>query len=305
MIFVNITDNVYEITPNTTVTGVAVSDLHEFHVGGGKRWQETHKQVVDECLSKILKDENIDFLILNGDIFEGYETGYNKKDLVKKIKEYITELNNKNTRNIPIIYVAGNHDDRQYIMNSLEKLAEEIENFFFHKEDAIIKMGKYILYFTHGDLHLRDECNPNERIPDHQMQLSFHKYLQHLPENSAIKFTVAFSHFYALLRPIIQPLIADNIHTPEEVTRKILEKMQEEQPELWEELKNAESSVIITGHTHNPFIICDLLTRILFANCGTAVHLNRLNPIVVTMSEAEIKVSNYNNENANNIAKGR
>lgn len=264
--------------PSENVRVLAVSDLHKGHTAPSKKWIKKHDNLVDDTLEEVLLDKNIDILVLNGDIFEGYETPYKKSEMRKRIKEYINDLNDKNTRNIPIIYVVGNHDDKGYMVKTLKKLAKKIDNFHVYKEYVII--GNVL--FAHGDLYLRLDENPNKRKLGNQAN---HTFKPPFMEGGV------YGHIYALLRNPVQFLADATKSNPDYVIDTINSRMKKEQPKIYELIK-----AVVTGHIHNLFIKNKYDKW--WGNSGTSVHEDKLGPIAVNISSnGEVNLSFYRGAN--------
>jgi UDP-2,3-diacylglucosamine pyrophosphatase LpxH len=273
--------NYFEI-PSERVNVLTVSDLHKLHTAPSKKWIKKHDKLIDDTLEEALRDENIDAIVLNGDIFEGYETPYNKEEMKERIKEYITDLNKKNTRKIPIIYVVGNHDDKEYMVKTLKKLAKKIDNFHVYKEYVIIGNENAKVLFSHGDLYLRPDENPNKRKLGNQAN---HTFKPPFMEG------MVYANLYALFRNFVQIFVDIKKSNPNYVIDTIDRRMEKEHPEIYNVVQ-----AIITGHTHNPFI--ENKYGKLWGNTGTSVEKKRLNPIVATISSnGEVNLSFYRGAN--------
>jgi len=277
-------DNFYKI-PSEWVSDFnvfSVSDLHNFHTAPSKKWIEEHDKLTKSTLKQALRDENIDAIVLNGDIFEGYETPYSKSEMRKRIKEYVNDLNEKNARKIPIIYVVGNHDDKGYMVKTLEELAKETPNFHVYREYVIIGNEKTKVLFTHGDLLLRKLCNLSKRVLGNQGDYALRPLLLQKE---------VYANLYALFRNFVQIFVDIKKSNPNYVIDTIDRRMEKEHPEIYNVVQ-----AIITGHTHNPFI--ENKYGKLGGNTGTSVEKKRLNPIVATISSnGEVNLSFYRGAN--------
>ncbi|WP_133557978.1 metallophosphoesterase family protein [Algoriphagus boseongensis] len=106
----------------------------------GKRLQEfsrleEQKLVLDEiCL--IADQEQVDLVLLAGDIFDSFNPAHEAVELLYKT---LRRLSKNGTR--PIIAISGNHDSTQFV-EAPDPLARELGILFYSRYDSIIPCGK-------------------------------------------------------------------------------------------------------------------------------------------------------------------
>src|SRR5690554_2177870 len=105
----------------------------------GKRLQEfsrleEQKEVLEEIIS-IAEQENVDLVLLAGDIFDAFNPSHEAVELLYKT---LRKLSNNGKR--PIIAISGNHDSTQFVA-APDPLARELGIFFYSKYDQTISCG--------------------------------------------------------------------------------------------------------------------------------------------------------------------
>lgn len=106
----------------------------------GKRLQdfsrlEEQKLVLDEIV-EISDRENVDMILLAGDIYDTFNPPH---DAVELLYKTLRKLSKNGTR--PIIAISGNHDSTQFV-EAADPLARELGIFFYGKYQSIIPVGK-------------------------------------------------------------------------------------------------------------------------------------------------------------------
>lgn len=106
----------------------------------GKRLQEysrleEQKLVLDE-ICQIADRENIDLVLLAGDIFDSFNPAHEAVELLYKT---LRRLSKNGTR--PILAISGNHDSTQFV-EAPDPLARELGIFFYSRYDSVIPCGK-------------------------------------------------------------------------------------------------------------------------------------------------------------------
>jgi len=106
----------------------------------GKRLQEfsrleEQEQVLEEIIG-IAEDEEVDLVILAGDIFDSFNPSHQAIELLFRS---LRRLSKNGTR--PIIAIAGNHDSNQ-LVEAPDPLARELGILFYADYDSVIKTGK-------------------------------------------------------------------------------------------------------------------------------------------------------------------
>lgn len=106
----------------------------------GKRLQEysrleEQKEVLQEIVD-IAENEDVDLVLLAGDIFDSFNPNHEAVELLYKT---LKKLSNNGQR--PIIAISGNHDSTQFI-EAPDPLAREMGIFFYSKYDSLIPSGK-------------------------------------------------------------------------------------------------------------------------------------------------------------------
>ncbi len=105
----------------------------------GKRLQEysrleEQKEVLQEIVD-IAEKEEVDLVLLAGDIFDSFNPNHEAVELLYKT---LKKLSNNGQR--PIIAISGNHDSTQFI-EAPDPLAREMGIFFYSKYDSLIPTG--------------------------------------------------------------------------------------------------------------------------------------------------------------------
>lgn len=106
----------------------------------GKRLQEysrleEQKEVLQEIMD-IAENEDVDLVLLAGDIFDSFNPNHEAVELLYKT---LKKLSNNGLR--PIIAISGNHDSTQFI-EAPDPLAREMGIFFYSKYDSLIPTGQ-------------------------------------------------------------------------------------------------------------------------------------------------------------------
>jgi exonuclease SbcD len=106
----------------------------------GKRLQEysrleEQKLVLDE-ICQIADQENVDLVLLAGDIFDSFNPAHEAVELLYKT---LRRLSKNGTR--PVLAISGNHDSTQFV-EAPDPLARELGIFFYSRYDSIIPCGK-------------------------------------------------------------------------------------------------------------------------------------------------------------------
>ncbi|RZS94596.1 metallophosphoesterase family protein [Cecembia calidifontis] len=106
----------------------------------GKRLQEysrleEQKEVLQEIVD-IAEKEDVDLVLLAGDIFDSFNPNHEAVELLYKT---LKKLSNNGQR--PIIVISGNHDSTQFI-EAPDPLAKEMGIFFYSKYDSLIPTGR-------------------------------------------------------------------------------------------------------------------------------------------------------------------
>jgi len=106
----------------------------------GKRLQEysrlDEQKLVLEEIRRIADRENVDLILLAGDIFDTFNPSHEAVELLYKS---LRRLTNGGKR--PIIAISGNHDSTQFV-EAPDPLAREMGIFFYGKYDTVIPTGK-------------------------------------------------------------------------------------------------------------------------------------------------------------------
>ena len=106
----------------------------------GKKLQEysriaEQKDVLEEIV-QIADRENVDMVLLAGDVYDTYNPTHEAVDLFYKT---LRKLSKGGTR--PIIVISGNHDSTQFI-EAPDPLARQMGILFYSKHDTIIPTGE-------------------------------------------------------------------------------------------------------------------------------------------------------------------
>ncbi|MFD2202218.1 metallophosphoesterase family protein [Shivajiella indica] len=121
------------------------------------RLEEQHK-VLQEIID-IADKEQVDLILLAGDIFDSFNPNHEAVELLYKT---LKRLSNNGKR--PIIAISGNHDSTQFI-EAPDPLAREMGIFFYSKYDSLIPTGS----LDNGIQILQSEAGFVElKIPKHE-----------------------------------------------------------------------------------------------------------------------------------------
>ncbi|HSF53528.1 MAG TPA: exonuclease subunit SbcD, partial [Algoriphagus sp.] len=106
----------------------------------GKRLQEysrleEQKLVLDE-ICQIADQENVDLVLLAGDIFDSFNPAHEAVELLYKT---LRKLSKNGSR--PILAISGNHDSTQFV-EAPDPLARELGIIFYSRYDTVIPTGK-------------------------------------------------------------------------------------------------------------------------------------------------------------------
>ncbi|MEN2284241.1 exonuclease subunit SbcD [Algoriphagus sp. SE2] len=106
----------------------------------GKRLQEfsrleEQKLVLEEIIN-IADQENVDLILLAGDIFDTFNPNHEAVELLYKTLRKLSENGER-----PIIAISGNHDSTQFV-EAPDPLARELGILFYSRYDSIIPTGK-------------------------------------------------------------------------------------------------------------------------------------------------------------------
>ncbi|WP_339903571.1 exonuclease subunit SbcD, partial [uncultured Cyclobacterium sp.] len=106
----------------------------------GKRLQEAsrlaeQKLVLEEIID-ISNSEDVDLVLLAGDIFDGFNPSHESIELLYKTLRKLSQNGQR-----PVVAISGNHDSSQFI-EAPDPLAREMGIFFYSRYDSIIPTGK-------------------------------------------------------------------------------------------------------------------------------------------------------------------
>jgi DNA repair protein SbcD/Mre11 len=106
----------------------------------GKRLQEysrleEQKLVLDE-ICRVADEENVDLILLAGDIFDTFNPTHEAVELLYKT---LKRLSKNGTR--AIVAISGNHDSTQFV-EAPDPLARELGILFYSRYDSVIPCGK-------------------------------------------------------------------------------------------------------------------------------------------------------------------
>lgn len=105
----------------------------------GKRLQEypriTEQKLVLEEICQIAEQEEVDLVLLAGDIFDTFNPSHEAVELLYKT---LRRLSKNGTR--PVVAISGNHDSSQFV-EAPDPLARELGILFYSRYDSIIPCG--------------------------------------------------------------------------------------------------------------------------------------------------------------------
>jgi len=105
----------------------------------GKRLQEysriTEQKLVLEEICQIADQEEVDLVLLAGDIFDTFNPSHEAVELLYKT---LRRLSKNGTR--PVVAISGNHDSSQFV-EAPDPLARELGILFYSRYDSIIPCG--------------------------------------------------------------------------------------------------------------------------------------------------------------------
>lgn len=106
----------------------------------GKRLQEysrlEEQKLVLEEIQQLADQENIDLVLLAGDIFDSFNPAHEAVELLYRA---LRKLSKNGTR--PIVAISGNHDSTQFI-EAPDPLARELGILFYSRFDSVIPPGR-------------------------------------------------------------------------------------------------------------------------------------------------------------------
>jgi len=106
----------------------------------GKRLQEysrlDEQRLVLEEICQIADRENVDLVLLAGDIFDSFNPAHEAVELLYKTLRKLSKNGNR-----PIIAISGNHDSTQFV-EAPDPLARELGIFFYSRYDSVIPVGR-------------------------------------------------------------------------------------------------------------------------------------------------------------------
>lgn len=106
----------------------------------GKRLQEysrlEEQKLVLEEIQQIADRENIDLVLLAGDIFDTFNPSHEAVELLYKALRRLSKGGKR-----PVIAISGNHDSTQFV-EAPDPLAREMGIFFYGKYDTVIPTGQ-------------------------------------------------------------------------------------------------------------------------------------------------------------------
>lgn len=106
----------------------------------GKRLQEfsrvEEQKLVLEEIQEIADREDVDMILLAGDIFDTFNPNHEAVELLYKSLKRLSNGGNR-----PIIAISGNHDSTQFI-EAPDPLAREMGIFFYGKYENVIPCGR-------------------------------------------------------------------------------------------------------------------------------------------------------------------
>ena len=122
----------------STMKQIKILHTADWHLG--KRLQEAsrleeQKLVLEEIID-IANSEDVDLVLLAGDIFDGFNPSHEAIELLYKT---LRKLSKNGQR--PVVAISGNHDSSQFI-EAPDPLAREMGIFFYSRYDSIIPTGK-------------------------------------------------------------------------------------------------------------------------------------------------------------------
>lgn len=106
----------------------------------GKRLQdfsrmEEQKLVLEEII-QIADDQEVDLILLAGDIFDSFNPSHEAVELLYKTLRRLSKNGER-----PIIAISGNHDSTQFV-EAPDPLAREMGIFFYSRYDSVMPIGK-------------------------------------------------------------------------------------------------------------------------------------------------------------------
>jgi exonuclease SbcD len=106
----------------------------------GKRLQEysrlDEQRLVLEEICQIADRENVDLILLAGDIFDSFNPVHEAVELLYKTLRKLSKNGNR-----PIIAISGNHDSTQFV-EAPDPLARELGILFYSRYDSVIPVGR-------------------------------------------------------------------------------------------------------------------------------------------------------------------
>ena len=106
----------------------------------GKRLQEysrlEEQKLVLEEICQIADQENVDLILLAGDIFDSFNPAHEAVELLYRTLRKLSKYGNR-----PIIAISGNHDSTQFV-EAPDPLARELGILFYSRYDSVIPVGR-------------------------------------------------------------------------------------------------------------------------------------------------------------------
>jgi exonuclease SbcD len=106
----------------------------------GKRLQEfsrlEEQKLVLEEIIQIADREEVDLVLLAGDIFDTFNPNHEAVELLYKTLKKLSKDGQR-----PVIAISGNHDSTQFV-EAPDPLAREMGIFFYSRYDSVIPVGK-------------------------------------------------------------------------------------------------------------------------------------------------------------------
>ena len=218
--------------------GYVVSDLHMF-----TKWTS-----VEKYMCGIRKAASTaDFFVFNGDIFD---FRWSTLGSAKKTAQFAIEWFKEICLDFPsctFIYILGNHDAYQQLLQPLADFAAKQDNFIWH--DSFIKIGSSL--FMHGDLifSIRNK-SPFERI----------KYKHRNPARSILRKT-----YHRAIKMGAHNIVS-KLHAKERCAKYVLQVLEKNKNDKLKGITD-----IYIGHTHVGFSDYKY-HEYTFHNSGSAIH---------------------------------
>jgi len=218
--------------------GYVVSDLHMF-----TKWTSVEKYMCD--IRKAASDAN--FFVFNGDIFDfRWSTLGSAKKTAKSAINWFHDIC-KDFPNCTFVYILGNHDAHDAILEPLAKFAENQDNFIWH--NSFMQIGSSL--FMHGDLIFSMRTNsPFERK----------RYKKKNPVRSILRKT-----YHRAIKMGAHNLVS-KLHAKERCAKYVLQVLEKDHSHRLKGITD-----IYIGHTHVGFSDYNY-NGYRFHNSGSAIH---------------------------------